>query len=182
MCSYIHVLGICSHLSSGASINQHDTVGSPSGLQEARSTVWMACHHPLSSSCLSGALHFQLWLCPPFAWWLWTRHFTPNAWNFKWFLISCILNHRKYLQLCVNLLRKQLTTHFLLGGCIIINQGPLKKAGGLVYEYQGPFLTWRLEVVYSKAIRLGTESQILVLDLHAVPEPTWVLLSSLAKC
>ena len=82
----------------------------------------------------------------------------------------CILNHRKYLQLCVNLLRKQLTTHFffLLSGCIIINQSPLKKAGGLVCEYQGPFLTWRLEVVYSKAIRLGTESQIMVLDLHGV--------------
>ena len=63
----MHMLGICSHLSTGASINQHDTVGSPSGLQEARSMVWMACHHPLSSSCLSGALYFQFWLCPRFA-------------------------------------------------------------------------------------------------------------------
>lgn len=77
--------------------------------------------------CLSGALHFQLWLCPPFAWWLWTRHFAPNAWNFKCFLISCILNHRKYLQLCVNL-QKTTDYTFLLGGCII-NQRSTEEGG-----------------------------------------------------
>lgn len=116
----------------------------------------------------SGSAHHHLpW------WWLWTRHFTPNAWNFKCFLISCILNHRKYLQLCVSCWRTTDYT-FLLGGCIIINQGPLKKAGEVGLWISRSISDLEVGSCIFKGHQVGNWVPDFGTRLAWVPEPTWV--------